>query len=147
MNTILYLLSDTARFLRRDFDARVRELGMTSAQARLLLLLRRTEGENQAFYADQLEVEPITLTRMIDRMEETSLIERRRDPDDRRAWRLHLTARSHQVIDEVGAVLKSLEDEMLAGLDEAQHGALRTALEQIRDNFSTSVAVKEVAHG
>lgn len=142
-----YLLSDSARLLRRAFDARVRELGMTSPQARLLLNLHHTEGENQGFYAERLEVEPISLTRMIDRMEEAGLIERRRDPADRRAWRLHLTTRSREVIDQVRASLAGLEDEMLAGLDSAQRSALAEMLETIRVNFTNARAGLEVANG
>lgn len=143
----MYLLSDTARLLRKMFDARVRQLGMTSTQARLLLILSRSEGENQAFYVEQLEVEPISLTRLIDRMEDSELIERRRDPADRRAWRLFLTARSRLVIDQVKALLVELEEEMLARLDDAQREALAEALEIVRTNFSTDRLLPEVANG
>ena len=145
--SLAYLLADSARLLRRAFDARVRELGLTSPQARLLLLLHVTEGENQGFYAERLEVEPISLTRMIDRMEESGLIERRRDPADRRAWRLFLTERSRQVIDQVRAKLAGLEDEMVAGLEPAQRLALAQFLETIRSNFTTTRLPTEVAHG
>lgn len=147
MLSLPYLLSDSARLLRRAFDARVRTLGMTSPQARLLLILHVTEGENQGFYAERLEVEPISLTRMIDRMEESGLIERRRDPADRRAWRLHLTDKSRQVIDQVRAGLAGLEEEMLAGLDPAQRESLATMLETIRVNFANARILPEVANG
>lgn len=147
MLSLPYLLADSARLLRRAFDARVRALGMTSPQARLLLILHVTEGENQGFYAERLEVEPISLTRMIDRMEEAQLIERRRDPADRRAWRLHLTERSRELIDQVRASLGGLEDEMLGGLDNGQRVALAEMLETIRVNFTNARALPEVAHG
>lgn len=147
MLSLPYLLSDSARLLRRAFDARVRVLGMTSPQARLLLLLHVSEGENQGFYADRLEVEPISLTRMIDRMEESGLIERRSDPGDRRAWRLHLTEKSRKVIDQVRAGLTGLEDEMLAGLTKLQCEALGDALETIRINFTTARTALEVTDG
>lgn len=147
MLSLPYLLSDSSRLLRRAFDARVRTLGMTSQQARLLLILQVNEGENQGFYAEVLEVEPISLTRMIDRMEEAGLIERRRDPADRRAWRLFLTDRSRQLIDQVRACLTGLEDEMLTGLDEAQRAALAGMLETIRVNFSNVRPIPEVNHG
>lgn len=147
MLSLPYLLSDSSRLLRRAFDARVRTLGMTSQQARLLLTLQVNEGENQGFYAEVLEVEPISLTRMIDRMEEAGLIERRRDPADRRAWRLFLTDRSRQLIDQVRACLTGLEDEMLTGLDEGQRAALAGMLETIRVNFSNVRPIPEVNHG
>lgn len=142
-----YLLSDSARLLRRAFDARVRELGVTSPQARLLLILAVNEGENQGFYAERLEVEPISLTRMIDRMEESGLIERRRDPADRRIWRLFLTERAIQLIDQAKDSLRDLEEEMLAGFDAPQRQALAEMLETIRVNFSNARTVAEVAHG
>lgn len=147
MLSLPHLLSDSSRLLRRAFDARVRTLGMTSQQARLLLILQVNEGENQGFYAEVLEVEPISLTRMIDRMEEAGLIERRRDPADRRAWRLFLTDRSRQLIDQVRACLTGLEDEMLTGLDEGQRAALAGMLETIRVNFSNVRPIPEVNHG
>jgi MarR family transcriptional regulator, transcriptional regulator for hemolysin len=147
MLSLPYLLSDSARLLRRAFDARVRELGMTSPQARLLLSLHLTEGENQGFYAERLEVEPISLTRMVDRMEDGGLIERRRDPADRRAWRLFLTQRSRETIEQVRAGLDGLEREMLAGLTDNQRDALGSMLETIRSNFAASRALAEVAHG
>lgn len=147
MLSLPYLLSDSARLLRRAFDARVRTLGMTSRQARLLLILHVTEGENQGYYAELLEVEPISLTRMVDRMEEAGLIERRRDPADRRAWRLFLTDRSRCVIDQVRDSLTGLEDEMLAGLEPQQREALGQMLESIRENFSNLRPLPEVNHG
>lgn len=147
MLSLPYLLSDSARLLRRAFDARVRALGMTSRQARLLLILHVTEGENQGYYAELLEVEPISLTRMVDRMEEAGLIERRRDPADRRAWRLFLTDRSRCVIDQVRDSLTGLEDEMLAGLEPQQRKALGQMLESIRENFSNHRPLPEVNHG
>lgn len=147
MLSLPYLLSDSARLLRRAFDARVRALGMTSRQARLLLILHVTEGENQGYYAELLEVEPISLTRMVDRMEEAGLIERRRDPADRRAWRLFLTDRSRCVIDQVRDSLTGLEDEMLAGLEPQQREALGQMLESIRENFSNHRPLPEVNHG
>lgn len=147
MTIAAYLLSDTARLLRRAFDARVRKLGMTSTQARLLLILEHTEGENQGFYAERLEVEPISLCRLIDRMEESGLLERRRDPADRRAWRVHLTDRSRQVIDQVRQSLTGLEDEMLLGLDRVRRDGLVETLDMIRANFTGQRSEGVAVHG
>lgn len=145
--TLPYLLSDSGRLLRRAFDARVRQLGMTSRQARLLMILDASEGENQGYFAERLEVEPISLTRMVDRMEDSGLIERRRDPADRRAWRLFLTPRSREVLDEVRGSLAGLEEEMLSGLDAAQRKALAQMLETIRVNFSDNRLAMEAGRG
>ncbi len=145
--SIAYLLSDSARMLRREFDARVRELGMTGPQARLLLNLAVSEGENQGFYADRLDVEPISLTRMIDRMEESGLLERRRDPADRRAWRVHLTARAREVIEQVRSHADPLREMLLAGLDPNQRSALASYLEVVRANLSATRESAIAANG
>lgn len=147
MSEVLYLLSDTARLLRRAFDARVSQLGMTSTQARLLLVLSRHEGENQAAYAERLEVEPITLCRLIDRMAESGLIERRSDPSDRRAWRIFLTAESRLKLDEVRACLAGLEDEVLDGLDANSLTALSRHLETIRGNIAEGRSLGVTVNG
>jgi DNA-binding MarR family transcriptional regulator len=136
--SIGYMLSDSARMLRREFDARVRELGMTGPQARLLLNLAVNEGENQGFYAERLDVEPISLTRMIDRMEESGLLERRRDPADRRAWRVHLTPRACEVIEQVRSHVVPLQEMLLAGLNPAQRAALASSLEVVRANLAAT---------
>lgn len=131
-----YLLSDTARLLRRNFDARVKQVGVTSPQARLLLILFKTEGENQGFYAERVEVEPITLCRMVDRMEEMQLVERRKDPADRRAWRLHLTERSRAMIERLREEVAELERDMMEGFTPEQASAFRALLERVQTNLA-----------
>ena len=116
MDNLGYLLSDSSRLLRRAFDDRVRALEVTGPQAKLLLILNRSEGENQGYYADELEVEPITMCRMIDRMEDGGLVERRRDPADRRAWRLHLTERSRPMVARLRVLIDGLVEDMVAGV-------------------------------
>lgn len=133
-----YLLADNSRLLRRAFDERVRETGVTAPQARLLLNLERYPGRNQTFYADRLEIEPITLCRMVDRMEEAGLVERRADPADRRARLLHLTARSRGKIARIRAALDGLIDTMLAGFDAQEQAVFMAMLERISTNLSAS---------
>lgn len=147
MIPMTYLLSDTARLLRRAFDGRVRQLGMTSPQARLLLILSHSEGENQAFYAERLEVEPISLARMLDRMEEAGRVERRPDPADRRAWRVYLAPGGREIIDEVHQCLSGLEDEMLLTLAAGRRETLRDLLETIRSNLATPRATEVTIDG
>ncbi len=84
MREVGYLLADCARHMRRLFDERMREIGVTGPQARLLMILAANEGQQQSHYANMLEVEPITLCRMVDRMVDSGLIERSPDPNDRR---------------------------------------------------------------
>lgn len=131
-----YLLSDSARMLRRAFNERVRATGVTSQQARLLLQLDRNPGQNQSYYAERLEIEPITLCRMVDRMEEGGLIERRADPRDRRARLLRLTKRSRGEIDRIRAALAGLIDTMLDGLDDTEKAQLAAMLTRISGNLS-----------
>src|SRR3546814_4977863 len=83
--------SDLSRLLRRSFDERTRVIGITGAQWRLLFTVSRNEGQNQGATAELLAVEPITLCRMIDRMEDAGMVERRPDPNARRASWLYLT--------------------------------------------------------
>lgn len=147
MSMTAYLLSDTARLLRRAFDGRMRQLGMTSAQARLLLNLALNEGENQGFYAERLEVEPISLGRLVDRMVESGLIERRADPADRRAWRIHLTAKGGLKIDQARESLAELEEQMLHGFSTAQREDLSQLLEAIRTNFASGRSMEVAVNG
>jgi DNA-binding MarR family transcriptional regulator len=133
-----YLLADSSRMLRRAFNERVRAMGATSQQARLLLQLGRTPGQNQSYYAERLEIEPITLCRMVDRMEEAGLVERRADPRDRRARLLHLTKRSRGEIERIRAALAGLIETMLDGFDEAEQAQLASMLTRISGNLSAA---------
>jgi len=142
-----FLLADNSRLARWAFDQQVREIGVTGPQARLLLLLNRFPGENQSFYAERLEVEPITLCRMVDRLEEAGLIERRRDPGDRRAWRLHLTTKSEKTIKGLQHRVDSLVDEMLDGLSGAEQSELERLLKAIGANLAARRELTRAANG
>ena len=143
-----YLLSDSSRLLRRAFDERVRSLGLTAVQARLLLALQKFPDNNQAFHADRLEVEPITLTRIVDRMEEAGWIERVPDPGDRRARHLHLTEKSRCIVTKVGQRVETLVDDMSAGLSIGERADLMRLLGVVADNLAADrSAAKEVVNG
>jgi DNA-binding MarR family transcriptional regulator len=107
---LFFMLHDVARLIRVEADRRARVDGMTRAQWALLLRLRHNPGLSQKEVADLLEVEPISVARLVDRLERNGLIERRPDPQDRRVWRLHLR-------DAAGPVLKRIaqqRDELAA---------------------------------
>jgi len=140
-----FLLSDTARVMRRAFDLRARALGVTRAQWRTLLTLSRAEGLTQGALADHLEVEPITACRMIDRLEEAGHVERRRDPADRRAWNIYLTGRSRPLIAQLTRVADDLAAAALDGVSTAERDALAATLSRIRLNLSAPH--EEAAHG
>lgn len=96
-----FLLHDVARLMRRNFNRRVQGLGLTQAQYRVILHLSRSEGLQQVELAELLEVQPITLARLLDKLEGAGLIERRRDPKDRRAFRLYLTAATTPLLETI----------------------------------------------
>ena len=134
-DSLAYLLSDTSRLLRRRFDARARGLGVSRAQWQVLFALSRNEGTNQACLAEALDVETITVGRMVDRLEEAGLVERRADPADRRAWRLYLTARAHPILEELRGVGDLVMAEILAGIADAEAAVLADLLTRVRGNL------------
>ena len=135
-DSIAFLLADTSRFLRRRFDARARTIGVSRAQWQVLFALSRNEGINQAGLADALDVETITVGRMVDRLEEAGLVERRADPADRRAWRLHLTPAAHPVLVELRAVADAVMADSMAGFSDSDMASLTQLLARVRCNLS-----------
>ena len=95
---ILVLLNDLGRLIRTEADRRARAHGMTRAQWLILSRVQRAPGLSQRELAEILEVEPITVGRLVDRLEVRGLVERRPDPDDRRVWRLHLRPEAESVL-------------------------------------------------
>lgn len=144
-----FLISDVSRLMRRRFDERARALGATRAQWRTLTTLSRNEGLNQGALADLLEVEPITLCRMIDRLEESGLVERRRDPSDRRAWQLFLTEKSKPVLAELKSTADELIEQVLTGMSQPVRDALAASMNQMRGNLLAMPAYRsnEAANG
>lgn len=144
-DTIGFLLNDTARMYRRAFNARTRDSGITALQWRLLGYLRRYEGIRQGPLADLIEVEPITLSRMVDRLAEAGLVERRADPTDRRAWLLHLTPRADDLLIAMRRTTDALSEEAAEGLNAAERAQLVELVERIRTNLSRRECTKESA--
>lgn len=142
-----FLISDVSRLLRRRFDERARLIGVTRAQWRAIKFVERREGINQGGLADLLEVEPITLCRMIDRLEEAGLVERRRDPADRRAWRIFLTDRARPLLDDLHRIADELYDIGLAGVSAAEQRAMSDALQRMHANLSDTDQNEEAANG
>src|SRR5688572_27070235 len=112
------LLHDVARLIRRRFERRARETGLplTRHQARALLLIARNEGLRQAAVATMLDIEPIALVRMLDRLHDEGLVERRPHPTDRRVRTLWLTPPGWAAVDRVLAVNEEIREEACAGL-------------------------------
>ncbi|MEG3177416.1 MarR family transcriptional regulator [Sphingomonas sp. RB3P16] len=146
-DSIAFVISDVSRLMRRRFDERARAIGVTRTQWRVLKFLQRGEGINQGGLAELLEVEPITACRMIDRLEEAGLVERRRDPGDRRAWRIFLTDRARPLLDELGHLADDLLASALTGISSADHDLVMTTLQRIQTNLSDPHTAKEAANG
>ena len=144
---VAFLLSDVTRQMRRRFDERARTSGATGTQWRTLKILERFEGINQGQLADRLEVEPITACRMIDRLEESGLVERRRDPGDRRAWQIFLTEKSRPVLAELHITAAAMIEELLQGLSTRQREELNTTLNVMRSNLNIGNESNEAANG
>lgn len=140
-----FLIGDTARLMRRAFDERVRTQGITRAQWRVLGLLHRFGGCTQVNLAEMMDVEPITAGRMIDRLQEAGLVERRADPADRRAWRIHLTLNGESKLEELRPTALSLFEDAVSGLDDSQQAQLEAMLNVMRSNLTRKPA--EVVHG
>lgn len=144
-----FLMADTARLFRRAFDARARALGVTGQQWRVLVVVSRNPGINQGSAADQLEVEPITLSRMVDRLQEADLVERRADPGDRRAWCLHLTDKAQPLIEQMRAIAEALLDQAFAGCSADEREAFTARIARFRASLLRSIDTPEpeTAHG
>lgn len=141
--TIGFLLNDTARLFRRAFNARTRGSGVTALQWRLIVYLSRHEGIRQGPLAELIEVEPITLSRMIDRLEEAGLVERRADPTDRRAWLLHLTPRANGMVGTMRRTADTLTAEATEGLTLAEREQLIALVTRIQSNLSRRECTNE----
>lgn len=141
-----FLISDVSRLLRKRFDERARLIGVTRQQWRTLSVLKRHEGSNQGMLAELLEVEPITLGRMIDRLEEAGWVERRRDPGDRRVWRIHLTDAAQPILLQLKTIADALFVDAAEGISADDQARLHALLEQLRDNLNPDQS-NEAANG
>src|SRR6476646_7621649 len=143
METLPFEIGETAHALRKAFDRLAVGLGVTRAQWKVLFKLTRSPGLRQVELADLLDLEPITLCRIVDRLEEAGLVERTRDPEDRRAWRLHVTTTAKPLIEKLQGVGAELVDQAFAGIDPADIEITRNVLARVRENAGRSVAIKK----
>ena len=135
-----FLIHDAARLLRRRFEVRGRELGLSAAQWRALVWLVRDGPMPQTKLAEILEIEPISVSRLIDRMEQGGWAFRKADPNDRRAKNIEATDKAKTAFAGVKAMAGSVFEEAMAGLGQAQRTQLMDALEIIIANLSNAEA-------
>ena len=137
---LMLLLHDVARLLRTRFDQRARARGMTRAQWVILARLNAQPGLSQIEMASLLEVEPISVGRLIDRLEARALVERRPDPSDRRVWRLHLLPPAQPILDEISRTREVLGAELFDGVDATARTTMIDALLCMKNNLTAEPA-------
>jgi DNA-binding MarR family transcriptional regulator len=136
MENFAFEVAETAQLIKREANKRAAILGATKAQWRVLARLKRAgDGVRQVELAEALDVEPITLCRMIDRLEEAGLAERRRDGNDRRAWRIHLTEAAAPVLVRLEEMGVAFHADILAGISEEERAAALRVLARVRQNL------------
>ena len=141
---LLILLNDVGRMLRTEGDRRARTQGMTRAQWVMLLRLERQPGLSQKELAELLEVEPITVARLVDRLEARGLVERRADPADRRVWRLHLLPGAADVLEELAGEREAMTRMLTARLAPETVEIVTEALLAMRCALSRRPELEEV---
>ena len=131
-----FMLSDASRLIRRNFNRRVQALGLTQAQWQMLAHLARNEGVRQVQLAEALEMQPISVARIIDRMQAAGWVERRPDPCDRRAFNLYLTDKANPILEQMWEHAAAVRAQALKDIPPAQQEQLLEILLRIRENLS-----------
>tara|TARA_R110002096_G_scaffold420745_1_gene626016 strand:- start:12972 stop:13355 length:384 start_codon:yes stop_codon:yes gene_type:complete len=122
--------------LRRNFDRRAQSFGLTRSQWMVLMHLKRKNGMRQNELAKLLEIKPISITRLIDRLVKDDWVERRDDPVDRRAKRIYLTDKVEPLIGKLRDIGLKIREESLLGISNEQREVLMKMLVQIRTNVA-----------
>ena len=139
---LAFLINDVARLLRTYLDQSAAAIDMTRAQWAVLVRLERAEGLKQAELAEMLDLRPITLTRLVDRLCDHGLIERRSDPKDRRAKRLFLTAAARPLLARLHVFGETLMTGVLDGIDDASLADMLDQLGRMKDNLRQAIQNK-----
>lgn len=140
--TLGFLLYDVGRLLRRNFNRLVQEIGLTQAQWQAIVTISRSQGLRQSQLADLLEVHPISVARLLDRMEAAGWIERRPDPSDRRAVNLHLKDKVQPILKKMHEFGAEIRARAFEGVPEAERQAMTQHLIKMRANL-VKITVQE----
>lgn len=135
---LAFVCNDVARLFRKRFADAARNIGGTGAQWRALLTLQKFPGINQGALAEHLDVEPISACRMVDRLEQAGLVERRRDPADRRVWQLFVTEAADPVIRELHAIGATMLEQATSALTPEEVDLLFSCLSRVRDTLMSA---------
>lgn len=139
-----FLLTDSARLLRKLIDRRLHPLGLSRAQWSILAILSNHEGLSQSQISLELEIEKSTAGRLIDQIEKSGWIERRPIPGDRRLWSIHLTDQARQLLVEIERVILHAREDMLRGLSEEQQNTLTELLRTVKLNLADALELDAV---
>lgn len=132
-----YLLNDITLLFRKHFDRRAVKFGLTRAQWRATKVLYHREGLRQTELAEFLEMEPIAVGRVIDRLQAAGFVERRPDPKDRRAWRLYTTAQASGVIDDMERIARDLRRECTTGITYEELSQAMEVMTRLKENLQS----------
>jgi DNA-binding MarR family transcriptional regulator len=131
-----FLIADVSRSMRRAFQRHIEGSSLTLSQARVLVYVSRNEGIRQVDLAELLEVQPMTLARLLDQLATATLVERRPDPVDRRAYQLHLTPAAGPHLEAIEQVVVTIRDQAARGLEVGELEVVLRALRRMRDNLA-----------
>jgi DNA-binding MarR family transcriptional regulator len=145
MKELAWEMAETHRMMRRFYDRGASVLGVTSAQWRLLLRLAREPGLKPVVLAQRLYVETLTACRIVVRLAVAGLVERQRDPEDRRAWRLVLTAKAAPILEKLRLLAEEMSAEAFAGLSSDEVENMRAVLARVRENVSRAENAQKVS--
>jgi len=130
-----FLVTDVTRLMRKVFDRRAARFGLTRAQWRALKRVSHEQGLTQNELAEFLEMEPIAVGRVIDRLQKADFIERRADPQDRRVWRLHITEKAHDVVDDMELISAELFKQAQRGIAAADMKIMLDVFTRMKQNL------------
>lgn len=143
-NDLLYLLHDLARASRMEADRRAGAHGLTLAQWKILMHLERHPGLSQKELSELLEVEPISVARLIDRLELHGMVERRDDPADRRIWRLHLKRGASPALKALARERVAMVEALVSGLSAADVAVVERAMVRMKENVASGLKAHDV---
>ncbi len=139
----LFLLSEVSWLQRREFHVHTKRLKLTQVQAKALANVARREGLTQTALAQRLEVQPMTVVRLIDRMEKAGFVKRVKDPQDRRAIRLYLAPKAKPILEKLWDIATVVRDQGLTGISAADEQKLVELLRKVRANYTTEPSAGE----
>lgn len=148
--TITRLVHEVARLMRKHFEQGARGVGLTRSQFLAIACISKQEGIHQAGLAEIMDIEPITLVRILDKLAQRGLIERRQHPTDRRTWSLFLTDEARPLLAAMQPLAEAIRADALLGVAEQDREKFAEVLSQMKTNLTTcraSIAEKEAQYG